>query len=426
MNYDILAKALEAPGQRDSLDGVREHSLYDADEFAPLLELAHQLRAIPAPPMPARWQAAETHFLQMAQTRRAARPRHAQESLAAHLAALFSRPLAATLVLLLLFLVLGTGTITASAGALPGAPLYAVKRANERIQLAFTSPTDSPDLLIQYAERRRTEIEVLLQHGNIVPPTLVQDLSKEIEEAQFLLEQRHEQRVESWHELEGLAERALVTLEQFATQGAGDSATIERAEQTIERVEERAHGGSQGAGPPQATPTPSPSATPTPAATARAEEQPQGSPPEQEPTARAHGQGKPTGTPQAGDHKEDAHPENPQQDRGPSRPMPPGQSGQPNMPPGQEKQKPEPADPTPGRMDGPATAPPGQGQSPGTPPGQAKEKSGPPDSPPGHPDQPAARPPNRGGPRHPSPGQQGYQTKQDGRPPDEKGKGKKP
>ena len=59
-----------------------------------------------------------------------------------------------------------TGTASASQGALPGEPLYLVKRGVESVQLTLTpNPVDKGKLHLQHAERRSSEVEALLQRG---------------------------------------------------------------------------------------------------------------------------------------------------------------------------------------------------------------------------------------------------------------------
>lgn len=59
-----------------------------------------------------------------------------------------------------------TGTASASQGALPGEPLYLVKRGVESVRLTLTpNPVDKGKLHLQHAERRSSEVEALLRRG---------------------------------------------------------------------------------------------------------------------------------------------------------------------------------------------------------------------------------------------------------------------
>ncbi len=72
--------------------------------------------------------------------------------------------------LLLVLVTAGFGTTTASAHALPGQPLYAVKQATEQVRLAFTfSNQGKADLYLAYAQTRAEEMGALITDGNTRP-----------------------------------------------------------------------------------------------------------------------------------------------------------------------------------------------------------------------------------------------------------------
>lgn len=422
VDEDILSHALSALESGDSVGVVLGCYPHADGELGPLLALAQQLRAMPPPSMPTRWQAAEQHFLWVAESRRAAQLRPQQPGLRALLGSLFNKPLPAFVAFVLLFLVLGGGTVTASNGALPGNPLYAVKRANERIHLVLSDPADQPALLIHHAEQRRIEIEALLQRGSTVPPSLVRDLTEQIEEAETLLERDEGAQIETWQALEQLIERTLETLDHLSPQEDPDGASVERAAQGIDQMEERAHE-AQGSAPPPTPASPTPTST-RPAATPTAEQaQPsstsnKGSPP-------AEGQEKATNTPQTEQQEEEPSPKSMREGRGGPPTEPPGQKARPGTPPGQEKQQPRQSDPPPGQIGGPVPAPPAPDGPPTTPPGQAKEKSGAPGGPSKEKREPGAEPPGQGAPPSSPRGPQNDRPKPNENHPGTKGKSKK-
>ena len=72
--------------------------------------------------------------------------------------------LAGVVVVLVLFLGWG-GLATASAQSLPGDPLYRVKRANEDLELRLTAGDRHSELEDEFAERRSSELQGLLELG---------------------------------------------------------------------------------------------------------------------------------------------------------------------------------------------------------------------------------------------------------------------
>ena len=74
-----------------------------------------------------------------------------------------SRPLATLASLALALIVLGGGAVVASASALPGDPLYGLKRAVENVRLSLAS--DPVALAAQFDQERRDEIELLVAAG---------------------------------------------------------------------------------------------------------------------------------------------------------------------------------------------------------------------------------------------------------------------
>ncbi len=76
---------------------------------------------------------------------------------------------------IVLALVLATsGTVAASAGSLPGEPLYAVKRLGEQIELNFAPADQQAMIHVAHAEARLSEIEKLAAKGVILPGLLIE------------------------------------------------------------------------------------------------------------------------------------------------------------------------------------------------------------------------------------------------------------
>lgn len=95
---------------------------------------------------------------------------------------------------LLVLLLAGGSTVAASAGSLPDQPLYPVKLATERVQLAFAfSPVSRAKLEARFADRRVAELSQMAQRGKLtkaeeVARRLAEHLEKmgQIAEAQVL------------------------------------------------------------------------------------------------------------------------------------------------------------------------------------------------------------------------------------------------
>jgi hypothetical protein len=70
---------------------------------------------------------------------------------------------------LVMALFLGTSTVLASFQAVPEEPLYPVKKAVERVQLALAPTTESrARTLVRHSDNRLKEIEALQKKGNVV------------------------------------------------------------------------------------------------------------------------------------------------------------------------------------------------------------------------------------------------------------------
>lgn len=78
---------------------------------------------------------------------------------------------------LVAFYYLSVGTLAAAEAAMPGEPLYGLKRFSEDAQLAVTPDTEAGQLNAEFAERRLEEIEVLAKKG-VVLPDIIEDMAE--------------------------------------------------------------------------------------------------------------------------------------------------------------------------------------------------------------------------------------------------------
>lgn len=151
----------------------------DADRLRPLLRVARAVRETPQPvPSPAAKAVGRQRLLVAAarkrQQREAARRgmRRYLDELAAFLnwVGQSSQPMRRAAVwavaVLMMMVVTGMGVTQAAARSLPDTPLYPIKLASERIQLALaSSPAERARLHITFGERRLKEAQALAQSG---------------------------------------------------------------------------------------------------------------------------------------------------------------------------------------------------------------------------------------------------------------------
>jgi hypothetical protein len=260
--------------------------------------------------------------------------------------------LAAALAAIAILFGVMAGVVQASAASLPGQPLYGVKLATERIQLALTSqPASRAALERAMAEERLDEIVALLQRQQAIGSSVSNRAMRQLEQA--LAASAQLQDPAAAQALQQLAE-AIRQREQAMLGAAGElpEPLMRELLREMERVRQEAHAGQgdpdglrrrlrQGAptdteptGQPGATQvpqSPSPSGTPGPAHTP----QHTGSP-GQTPGAGATSQ--PTGGPQASRTPEPSATsqtsEPPHPSRTPGADVTPGPTGGPNSTPG--------------------------------------------------------------------------------------------
>jgi hypothetical protein len=153
-----LIEGLDALAQGESIEQILARYPQDAAQLRPLLQTAAGLPALRMEPSEAVKIRSRQKFIAQADAlRRPSKrkslgflPRFATGFVAAGLAAI----------------VLSTGAVAASGSALPGDPLYGVKRTVENVQLSTAaSPVVRDELQREFEQRRRTEANELLDAG---------------------------------------------------------------------------------------------------------------------------------------------------------------------------------------------------------------------------------------------------------------------
>ncbi len=161
MDAQLEAKfieCLDALAQGESLERILARYPEEAAQLRPLLETAAGLSALRmAPSEAAKIQSRQT-FLDQASLLRNARPRRTLAFLPRLAAGFVAAAVVAGVV--------GTGAVAASGSALPGDPLYGLKRTVENVQLnTASSPTQRQILQQEFEQRRIDETNELLDIG---------------------------------------------------------------------------------------------------------------------------------------------------------------------------------------------------------------------------------------------------------------------
>ncbi|MGQ9713311.1 MAG: DUF5667 domain-containing protein [Anaerolineae bacterium] len=154
----------------------------------PLLEVVAQLQVLREPPPPASLAAARVRFLARAQdlrAKRAARRSTGSPGIVAwpwpRLGDALLRPLVSLVLVALLFSLVGY-TAQAASTSLPGSPLYPVKLAVERTQVALAADREvEAHLEVAFAARRLDEIQRLAEAGHPPDPTTLTRLERQWE-----------------------------------------------------------------------------------------------------------------------------------------------------------------------------------------------------------------------------------------------------
>src|SRR5512136_263424 len=153
-----LIEGLDALAQGESVERILARYPQEAAQLRPLLETAAGLPALRLEPSEAARMQSRQKFMAQADLLRRTKPRKTM----GFLPRLATGFIAATLVAG----VLGTGAVAASGSALPGDPLYGLKRTVEAVQLnAASSPTKRQELQREFEQRRREETGELLDVG---------------------------------------------------------------------------------------------------------------------------------------------------------------------------------------------------------------------------------------------------------------------
>ena len=280
---DILDECLRELNRGADLEALLRRYPDCASELRPLLEAALAVRGAPRPQLSPRANAAGRQRLMRAvarkrrqrEARRARRPllrwpslprlRMPRPSLA---------PIAA--ILALTIVLASVGAVTAAADSLPDSPLYPVKLATERVQLALTPhPVGKARLHLSFAERRLQEVRAQLELRGTVSPLALEVMQRETRQALTAIGMAPQE--EAWDLLNdfvtlSLKERDILARVKDEVPPPAQEAvedTIAVAQRELQRAAAAAEQGDLGllapTSVPTATPTPLPAtATPTP------------------------------------------------------------------------------------------------------------------------------------------------------------------
>ncbi len=135
---------------------------------------------------------------------------------------------------------IGAGTVGVAAGSLPDSPLYPIKRATERVQLALTTtPASKARLHMSYLERRVDEAEALAEAGKGLKETL-QDMESQNDATWTAISRvSEEERPNLQGDFDLLRERQQVTLEEIkpGLLSPSDQEAVEEALVALEAAE---------------------------------------------------------------------------------------------------------------------------------------------------------------------------------------------
>ena len=185
---DILDECLRELNRGADLEALLRRYPDCASELRPLLEAALVLREAPRPRLSPRANAAGRQRLMraVARKRRQREARRARRPLLRWPSLRLPRPsLAPIAAILALTIVLASvGAVTAAADSLPDSPLYPVKLATERVQLALTPhPVGKARLHLSFAERRLQEVRAQLELRGTVSPLALEVMQRETRQA---------------------------------------------------------------------------------------------------------------------------------------------------------------------------------------------------------------------------------------------------
>jgi cell division septation protein DedD len=153
-----LIECLTALEQRESIDEVLARYPNDAAQLRPILETTALLPTFRMEPSEAMKMKSRQSFLNQAAAARIAPQRRR--------IGLMPRLLTSFVAVALICIVLGGGAVAASGSALPGDPLYGVKRTVENVRLSLTTDNAARAALTgQFEGIRRDEANALLDAG---------------------------------------------------------------------------------------------------------------------------------------------------------------------------------------------------------------------------------------------------------------------
>ncbi len=153
-----LIECLDSLAQGESPDRILARYPHEAAQLRPLLETAAGLTTLRREPSEAAKMQARQKFMAQADLLR----RTASRKKVGFLPRLAAGFIATTLVVV----VLGAGAVAASGSALPGDPLYGLKRTVESTQFSLSGSAAARESLTdQFAQRRRDEVKQLLSAG---------------------------------------------------------------------------------------------------------------------------------------------------------------------------------------------------------------------------------------------------------------------
>jgi len=153
-----LIECLDALGQGESVERILARYPEDAAQLRPLLSTAAGLPALRMEPSEAAKIKSRQQFMAQADLLRRTSPRKSMGFLPRFVTGFAAAALVAV--------VLGSGAVAASGSALPGDPLYGLKRTVEDVRLqSASSPTQRGELQHEFEQRRVGEANELLDAG---------------------------------------------------------------------------------------------------------------------------------------------------------------------------------------------------------------------------------------------------------------------
>lgn len=162
------------------------------------------------------------------------------------------------------------GTVNAAADSLPDSPLYAVKLATERVQLALAlSPESKARLHLSFAERRLWEVRTQAELGKPISPVALGGMMSETEQALAVIAKAPQP--EAWRLLNSFM--ALIEKQQETLEGVSAEIpppvreTVAEAIEDVQEKRQEAAAIAKAAATSTPTPTETPSLTPTKVAT---------------------------------------------------------------------------------------------------------------------------------------------------------------